>query len=37
MHINQTVELSMVLDSEKFHEIFKRALDRNDYMEDCID
>lgn len=34
MYIHCIFELSMVLDSEKFHEIFARALDRKGYMEE---
>lgn len=34
MRINCSFELSMVLDSEKFHKILRRASDRNDYMEE---
>ena len=33
MQINCVIELSMVLDSDKFHKLFARALDRNGYME----
>lgn len=33
MNINQIFELSMVLDSEKFHKILTRAYDRTDGME----
>ena len=34
MQINCVIELSMVLDSDKFHKLFARALDRNGYMEE---
>ena len=33
MYINQTFELSMVLDSTKFHKVFNEACDRSDCME----
>lgn len=34
MHFNQVFELSMVMDKDKFHKLFARALDRNSYMEE---
>jgi len=34
MHFYQVFELSMVMDKDKFHKLFARALDRNSYMEE---
>lgn len=34
MYINQIFKLTMVLDNEKFHKIFKRAYDKAEYMEE---
>ena len=34
MHIHCIFELSMALDTDKFHKLFARALDRNGYMEE---
>lgn len=33
MYINQIFELSMVLDHERFHKVFKHVYDKNGYME----
>lgn len=34
MYIHCIFELSMVLDSDKFHKLFARALDRNGCVEE---
>lgn len=37
MYLNQIIELSMVLDSEKFHKVLTRAYSRSDYLDENED